>query len=589
MEKKDTIDIQRELFKKGGKLKKYQDLILGQRSIFKLIGYEVVFSLTKSIPGAFGLFLRSKLYPKLMGLVGKNVTFGSGVVIRHPHKVFIGDNVVIDDNCVLDAKGSDNRGIFIGDEVFIGRNTVLNCKNGDIILENGVNIGANCMIFSASRVRVGEKNLFAAYCYLVGGTHNFQDPLLPVLDQGRSSKGIDIGPGGWLGAHVTVFDGVRLGKHVIVGAGSVVPRKLPDYSVAGGNPVTIINRRKVENPPVLNKKVTIGIINYNNEKIICETIESALKQDYGAVDDVVIVDNCSTDNSVEIVRKKFPDLRIISTDSNNGPNPARNKILKESDSEFVLVIDGDVVLSQDTVSKLQDAFRLYPEAGIATAQVRTYDDHAEVQYNGSNIHFVGGAIANPYELEKPLKVGASPGGVMMIDRRKAEKIGYFDEDFIFGWEDGDFSFRMTICGYPCLAVSKAHVYHRKEKKGIRWVKYQVRNRLWFIIKNYNLRTILVLLPVILLYQLFVFGFFLIKGKGFNYLKGVFAVFKGLPDLLKKRKRIMKLKNKQDKRTLQGKSIDMIGEAGNQIMARTAIQLLNMILKVYWLGAKWLIK
>ena len=58
--------------------------------------------------------------------------FGQNVVLRHPHKIRIGDNVVIDDNCLIDAKGDANRGITIGSGVFIGRNTILSCKNGDI-------------------------------------------------------------------------------------------------------------------------------------------------------------------------------------------------------------------------------------------------------------------------------------------------------------------------------------------------------------------------------------------------------------------------------------------------------------------------
>ncbi|MEJ2628449.1 MAG: acyltransferase, partial [bacterium] len=278
MKNKKTIDVQKELVKEGGKVKKYQELILGQKSYIQLFKYEIITCFSKSLPGAMGLFLRGKLYAKLLGFVGKNVTFGSGVVIRHPHKIFIGDNVVIDDNCVLDAKGTDNRGIFIGDGVFIGRNTVLNCQNGDIILENGVNISANCMIFSASRVRVGEKNLFAAYCYLVGGTHNFEDPTRPVVDQGRSSQGLEIGSGGWLGAHVTIFDGVQVGKHVVIGAGSVVSKNLPDYCIAAGTPASIIKKRKVSRPSQTQPQVTISIINYNNAQVIGETIESVSGQ-----------------------------------------------------------------------------------------------------------------------------------------------------------------------------------------------------------------------------------------------------------------------------------------------------------------------
>ena len=63
------------------------------------------------MPGALGLFLRSKLYPLMLGRVGRNVVFGVNVTLRHPHKIAIGDNVVIDDSCCLDAKGTDNTGI----------------------------------------------------------------------------------------------------------------------------------------------------------------------------------------------------------------------------------------------------------------------------------------------------------------------------------------------------------------------------------------------------------------------------------------------------------------------------------------------
>ena len=105
------------------------------------------------MPGALGLALRKALYPLLLGSCGRNVVFGQNVVLRHPHKIHIGDNVVIDDNCLIDAKGETNRGIRIGDGVFIGRNTILSCKNGDIELADGANIGFNCEIFSASRVR----------------------------------------------------------------------------------------------------------------------------------------------------------------------------------------------------------------------------------------------------------------------------------------------------------------------------------------------------------------------------------------------------------------------------------------------------
>ena len=134
---------------------------------------------------------------------------------------------MIDDQCCLDAKGSDNRGIVIGNGVFVGRNTILSCKNGDIVLEDRANLGFNCEIFSAATVRVGADVLMAAYTYLVGGDHLYDRTDIPVLQQGRTARGIDIGAGVWLGAHVVVTDGSTVGRDAIIGAGAVVVGAIP--------------------------------------------------------------------------------------------------------------------------------------------------------------------------------------------------------------------------------------------------------------------------------------------------------------------------------------------------------------------------
>ena len=588
MAKEETIEIQKELLQEGGKLKKYCDLILGERGFFKLCKYELVVGLTSGIPGAVGLLLRSRLYPKLLGRVGRNVTFGMGVVLRHPRKIFIGDNVVIDDHCVLDAKGTDNRGIFIGDGVFVGRNTILNCKNGDIILDDNANISANCMIFSASQVRVGADNLVAGYSYLVGGTHRFEDPTIPVLYQGRSSQGIEIGPGGWIGAHVTVFDGVRIGKHVVIGAGSAVHRNIPDYAIAAGTPVTIINKRHVKEQPMPKRKVSIGVINYNGENVLEKTMESIRNQDYEAISEILLVDNSSTDASVKWIREKYPNVKIYALE-NRGPNPARNLVLKKAQSELVLLVDNDIVLSPDTVTLLEEALSKNPRSGIAGAQIRFYDRPEEVQYNGADIHFAGGAVMNPYDLEKPVIVGALPAGVLLMDREKALSIGGFDEDFFYGWADGEFTFRMTLSGYPCLNVSKAKVFHQKEKGGLTWVAYQVRNRWWFILKMYNFRTLWVTLPAILIYQIAILGFLTLKGHLWDFIKGSVAVLGSLPAIWRKRKEFLKHKKVRDKEFLKGRGMHMMGGTGGSVVARIMTKILNLFFSGYWFFAKWLVK
>jgi acetyltransferase-like isoleucine patch superfamily enzyme len=235
---------QEQLFATGTSARqKYAALVVGRPGLGALLKYELVVTLTQARAGALGLALRKALYPLLLGSCGRNVVFGQNVVLRHPHKIHVGDNVVVDDNCLLDAKGESNRGIRIGSGVFIGRNSILSCKNGDIELADGANIGFNCEVFSASRVTIGASVLMAAYSYIIGGDHDFSDPTAPVLAQARTSAGVDVGAGAWLGAGAKILDGVRIGEHAIVGAAAVVRDDVPAHAVAAGVPARVISRR----------------------------------------------------------------------------------------------------------------------------------------------------------------------------------------------------------------------------------------------------------------------------------------------------------------------------------------------------------
>jgi acetyltransferase-like isoleucine patch superfamily enzyme len=223
---------------------KYASLVVGRPGLVALLKHELVVTLTQSCPGALGLALRRTFYPWLLGSCGRNVVFGQNVVLRHPHKIHVGSNVVIDDNCLLDAKGDANRGIRIGDGVFIGRNSILSCKNGDIELGAAANVGFNCEIFSASSVTIGASALLAAYCYVIGGDHDFSDPSKPVLEQTRTSSGVTVGAGVWMGAGAKILDGVTIGDHAVIGAGSVVREDVGAHAIAVGVPARVVSSRK---------------------------------------------------------------------------------------------------------------------------------------------------------------------------------------------------------------------------------------------------------------------------------------------------------------------------------------------------------
>ena len=92
-------------------------------------------------------------------------------------------------------------------------------------------------------MRIGRSALIAAYCYLIGGDHDFSDASRPVLAQARTSAGIALGDGAWLGAGAKVLDGVEIGAHAVIGAGAVVRQSVPERATAVGVPARIVSTR----------------------------------------------------------------------------------------------------------------------------------------------------------------------------------------------------------------------------------------------------------------------------------------------------------------------------------------------------------
>jgi acetyltransferase-like isoleucine patch superfamily enzyme len=243
------VKVHGALARPGSKIKQYQDLVIGEPGLWRLIRFELIMLLVNQLPGALGIVLRGKLYRSVLGHVGRGVIFGTGVRFRHPHKIRIGDGCVIDDNCLLDAKGTHNQGIVLEDHVFLGRNTILSCKDGDIVLERNVNIGFNCDIFSANRVVIGADTVVAAYVYVLsGGSYQLDRTDIPIAQQYDLSASLPttIGPDSWLGARVTVVEGVTIGRGAVIGAGAVANRDVPDFGIAVGIPAKTVRIRTEE-------------------------------------------------------------------------------------------------------------------------------------------------------------------------------------------------------------------------------------------------------------------------------------------------------------------------------------------------------
>jgi len=243
---KEKTKLQTLLTERGSVLKKYKVLAIGSGGFFSLAKYEIITTFLSGLPGSLGYISRRVFYRTLFKNIGKGVILGKGLTIRHASKISLGNNVVIDDYCVLDAKGEKkNNEIIISDNVIVSRNTILSCKGGKIEIGKNTNIGANCLIHSENSVKLGKNILIAAFCYLVGGgNYGFTRKDIPVISQpSLSSDGIVIKDNVWLGARVTVLDGVTVGRDTIVGASALVTKNLPEFVIAVGAPAHVLKKR----------------------------------------------------------------------------------------------------------------------------------------------------------------------------------------------------------------------------------------------------------------------------------------------------------------------------------------------------------
>jgi len=335
------------------------------------------------------------------------------------------------------------------------------------------------------------------------------------------------------------------------------------------------------------KKVTIAVITYDGEHLLEESLSAIKSQDYPEYE-VMVVDNNSTDRSVDLVREKFPEVRVLQMKENRGPNPARNAAIKKANAKYVLLVDDDAVLASDCLRILMEAVHRFPEAAVWSPRVIYYDRRNVIQFDGASLHYVGEAILkNPdTRVEDALGKGVlsidTAGGVAyIVNKEKALRIGLFDEDYFFGKTDTEFTFRLTLSGFKCLSVPQAIVYHKMKPRGLSRAFYQVRNRWSLILQTYSLRTILFILPALLFYEISVLTFLIWKGALSKYIKANLAVIENFGKLMKKRRKVQALKKISDREVLCAKDFYIREDLIEKQYLKLAKNFLNGTLNLYW--------
>jgi len=238
------IDIKTAAGRQESAWRTYARFAVGVPSLPRLLRYELLTALCAARGGALGIAMRKLFYPAMCGSLGKGCVIGRHVTLRGSANIHIGRRVLIDEGCLIDARGPQAE-IRIGDGVIISRNTTIRARNAGLVIGEGSDIGANCLLATDSRMEIGREVLMAAYVYLIGGGLHGVDASEPiVMRQGVArGKGIRIGDGAWIGARCSVLDGADIGSGSVIGAHSLVTRSIPPMRIAYGSPATVKRAR----------------------------------------------------------------------------------------------------------------------------------------------------------------------------------------------------------------------------------------------------------------------------------------------------------------------------------------------------------
>jgi acetyltransferase-like isoleucine patch superfamily enzyme len=158
--------------------------------------------------------------------------------------VKLGKGVYIASGAELIARRDEE--IILGDHGFVLRDSLLHPYGGKITIGQNFGINPYCVIYGMGGVTIGDNVMMATSCVIVSANHNFERTDIPMTLQGVTCEEIKIGDDVWLGSRVIILAGVEIGEGSVIGAGSVVSKNIPPYSVAVGVPARVIKKRRKE-------------------------------------------------------------------------------------------------------------------------------------------------------------------------------------------------------------------------------------------------------------------------------------------------------------------------------------------------------
>jgi len=227
-------------------------------------------------------------------------------------------------------------------------------------------------------------------------------------------------------------------------------------------------------------KISVIIVNYNVREFLLHSIQSIVRALSEITHEIIVVDNASVDGSVQAVEKKFPEVKIIANTKNLGFSAANNQAIKSSLGEYIVLINPDTVVQEDTFSKLLEFMDSNQDAGGATCKILNPDGTFSIDSRhsiptpstalwkliGFNRLFPKSKTFGRYNLtyldpNETYTVDAISGSFMFLRKKAVDDVGLLDEDYFMYCEDVDYCYRMNKQKWKIYYVPESNVVHYK--------------------------------------------------------------------------------------------------------------------------------
>lgn len=253
--------------------------------------------------------------------------------------------------------------------------------------------------------------------------------------------------------------------------------------------------------------VSIIIVNFNGKKNLKNCLNSLLKIDYPNYE-IILVDNNSSDDSIEFVKNNFPKIMIIKLEKNYGFAEPNNIGAKNARGAFLLFLNNDTTVDPNFISELVRV--ITQNSKIAICQSLLLKPNGDIDSSGDFVDIYGRAFNSHNKVTSVQRILSARGASMLINKKIFQELGGFDENFFASFEDVDLGWRACICGYDVMLVPNSIVYHEGsqtiKKISSDLVFHSTKNNLMLSLVNfeisYALKSLFTMLFVIMARKLF---------------------------------------------------------------------------------------